>query len=267
MDTLPCSIAAETPVVVMNRAPRGEILGQHPPGATASYNVHYTVDDFSHIDSARPAARFRRGDQRFDDVPLLVAEVAGVSLGLHVALLQPLSAKVKRSTSIDKHGPKLEDFSHTLLEKTERRNQAAIERLEREIEEAETELETATGKLHACDADVREVAEHVDELPPGIRLPGAVSDFLERKKQERRLEELDAERVAALRECEEVRARLDELRRLKQRGPGMILQPGALADFAAELNERIADAERAEKRARKRLRWAESAVDAARQAC
>ena len=89
VDLLPHSCQAEPPVLAVNGAPRREVRGQHAPRATAAHKVEDGVDHFASINNARASARLGWRNQWRDDLPLFVAEVAGIAWSFHGASLLP----------------------------------------------------------------------------------------------------------------------------------------------------------------------------------
>src|SRR5262249_25338828 len=68
--------------VTPDGAPGREVLGEVTPLATGPLDVEDRGEDVAHRGLARPAAGVHR-DQRLDERPWLVGQVAGVSLGSH----------------------------------------------------------------------------------------------------------------------------------------------------------------------------------------
>jgi len=65
----PTAVESETTVVVMHRAPRRQVVGQQPPGATGSVEIEDAVDHFAHVHRAAAATGFGGGDVLFDQSP------------------------------------------------------------------------------------------------------------------------------------------------------------------------------------------------------
>jgi hypothetical protein len=79
-DLLPCAVDPPAPVVEVDRAPRGQVFGQHPPGDAASDDREEAVEDRAEVDRAGPPAGLGVRHQRLDRPPLLVGQVGGVTL-------------------------------------------------------------------------------------------------------------------------------------------------------------------------------------------
>lgn len=56
-----------------------QIMREHVPLATRAIEIHNRVDDFPHIDLARPAATLAWRDQRLQSRPLHVGQIARIS--------------------------------------------------------------------------------------------------------------------------------------------------------------------------------------------
>jgi len=81
MDLLPNSVGAPSVEVVRHCFPRGKVVRQHAPGATASCQINNRVDDLTPLVGAWPATRARgSGQQRLDQTPLQIAEITGIAL-------------------------------------------------------------------------------------------------------------------------------------------------------------------------------------------
>lgn len=63
----------------MHRAARRQVLGQVTPLAARLQNVQHAVQHRPKIDAAVPATAPRRWDERLDDPPFLIAQVAWVA--------------------------------------------------------------------------------------------------------------------------------------------------------------------------------------------
>ena len=97
VDVLPGAIEAPTPVVVMCRAPRRELVGQMPPRTAGTHEIEDTVDDLTHFDRAWPAAGVGGGDQWGDERPLRIGQVRGVGLPCHTSSIGEIRASHTRS--------------------------------------------------------------------------------------------------------------------------------------------------------------------------
>src|SRR5579875_2484926 len=87
MDLLPDALVPPGVEVVGDGFPRWEVVGQHAPGAAATSQVQYGVDDLpQRVGAGSADAAITLGEQVFDVVPLEVRQVTGVSLpcnGIH----------------------------------------------------------------------------------------------------------------------------------------------------------------------------------------
>ena len=118
MNLLPQPAPAEVPVVVVDGRPGTEVLRQHPPGTSRPRQVQDPVDRRPHVGRARTAAPFGRRNHWFDQLPLLIREIAWVSIPVHVGLYRPNR-----------------DFSYTLLkQKLTRADMKRLVRMEQVIE-------------------------------------------------------------------------------------------------------------------------------------
>jgi len=73
---------------VIDSLPRGEVVGQCPPGTPFAGMVEQSVDDLAQIGLAgppRPAASAGPGQQRLDKSPLPVRQIAGIGFAFHTS--------------------------------------------------------------------------------------------------------------------------------------------------------------------------------------
>jgi len=89
VNLLPDPRQPEAPKVTVNGAPRRELPGEHAPRAPAAHEVHDGVDHFASVNNAGASSGFGLRNEWCDDLPLLVAEVAGVAWSFHDATLLP----------------------------------------------------------------------------------------------------------------------------------------------------------------------------------
>src|SRR5262249_26066741 len=85
-DLLPSPIHVPPLEVVVDGLPRGQMVGQCPPGTPFPGMVEQRVDNLAQIDFAgptRPTAPLDARQQRLDQRPLLVRQVAGISFAFH----------------------------------------------------------------------------------------------------------------------------------------------------------------------------------------
>ena len=83
MDSLPGSVLSPSAEVVKRRAPRGQVVRQHPPRASTPKYVHDGVHHLPPRVLDRTASGFRWGQQRFQQLPLCVTEITGIGLSVH----------------------------------------------------------------------------------------------------------------------------------------------------------------------------------------
>ena len=79
VDSLPGSIPAPSTEVMECGAPRRQVVGEHPPRAAGAQQVAYGVDDLAPRILDRPPSRFGWRQQRFQKLPLPVADIASIS--------------------------------------------------------------------------------------------------------------------------------------------------------------------------------------------
>ena len=65
--------------ITPDRRPRGKVVRQGPPLASGAIHVEERVENLTHVRRARMPACFGRRDQRFQDRPFLLGEIAGVA--------------------------------------------------------------------------------------------------------------------------------------------------------------------------------------------
>ena len=79
MHALPGAIVAPGTEITPDRRPRGKVVRQGPPLASGAIHVEERVENLTHVRRARMPAYFGRRDQRFQDRPFLLGEIAGVA--------------------------------------------------------------------------------------------------------------------------------------------------------------------------------------------
>ena len=89
MYPLPGAITTPGAKVMEHDAPRWQVVGQHPPGATSAQHVADGVDDLPPGVGDGSAARFGRWQQGLEQLPFSVAEVAGIRWSFHTPKLRP----------------------------------------------------------------------------------------------------------------------------------------------------------------------------------
>ncbi len=86
---LPASLPAPGAEVMEDDAPRRQVMGQHPPRATAAKYAADGVDRLPAGILERPAARSGRRQQGFQPLPFPAAEAAGIGCSVHLPTPQP----------------------------------------------------------------------------------------------------------------------------------------------------------------------------------
>src|SRR5262245_57428923 len=85
-DPIPGAVALPGVEVVVDGPPRGEVVGQCPPGAALVGEVEDGVDDLADVGLARPPSGPGRGDLGLQHGPLGVSEVGRVCSAFHIPL-------------------------------------------------------------------------------------------------------------------------------------------------------------------------------------
>jgi hypothetical protein len=91
MDLLPEPAPAPLMEIIADRPFRGEVVRQGGPGTAGAQEVEDSIEDLTEVGRPRRTDRERRRQQRCDEGPLSVVEVAGVglaSLGIHTGCLR-----------------------------------------------------------------------------------------------------------------------------------------------------------------------------------
>ena len=79
MDAIQRPVIGPATKVVIHGAFRWQVLGQSGPLASGAEDVHHTVDNLPDIHGPLVPTLLRRRDQRGDDGPFLIRQVAGVA--------------------------------------------------------------------------------------------------------------------------------------------------------------------------------------------
>ena len=87
--SLPGSIPAPSTEIMECSAPRRQVVGEHPPRAAGAQHEADGVDDLAPRILDRPPSRFGWRQQRFQKLPLPVADIASISRSFHASTLQP----------------------------------------------------------------------------------------------------------------------------------------------------------------------------------
>jgi hypothetical protein len=83
MNLLPGSIEPPTAVVIVDRAPGRELVGDVPPLAAGPDEVEYGVDNIANVHRTSSSAGHGRRDQGSDASPLDIGEVGGIRFPIH----------------------------------------------------------------------------------------------------------------------------------------------------------------------------------------
>jgi hypothetical protein len=62
-------------------------MGQQTPGPSTAQHIKKSIENLPHIDTSRPASWFGRGNQRLEDGPLGIREIAGIGCHWEEVLL------------------------------------------------------------------------------------------------------------------------------------------------------------------------------------
>jgi hypothetical protein len=87
MNMSPDPITAIFPVVIMNRRPRRKVVRQHSPRAAGADEIHHGVDNLPQIGSPGPAAGLGRWQERLDQVPLFICQIAWITPSVHISVI------------------------------------------------------------------------------------------------------------------------------------------------------------------------------------
>ena len=80
MNALPSAIVAKRSEVAPDGRPGRKVMRQGTPLAPRAVHIEDGIDHFAHVDASRTPACLGRRDQRLQDSPLPVGEIAGVPL-------------------------------------------------------------------------------------------------------------------------------------------------------------------------------------------
>ncbi len=84
MQQLPSPIPAPAPKVVVDRALRWQVMGEHTPGAATAQQIEDGIEDLPLGIFLRPSSRFRLGHEMLDQVPFFISQVGRIRLsGFH----------------------------------------------------------------------------------------------------------------------------------------------------------------------------------------
>lgn len=93
MNPRPHTFQAKAAVVIVDRAPGRELMGQHAPGAACPAEVQDSVDDLTHVNLTRATARLGRRDPGFYELPLLIRQVTGIRYPFHILAIGRKTSK------------------------------------------------------------------------------------------------------------------------------------------------------------------------------
>ena len=93
MNPRPDAFETEPPVIVVDRAPRQELMGQQTSRAPRTVEVEDAVDDVPHVHLMRSTARLGRGNARFYELPLLIRQIAWIWCPFHILIIGPRVSK------------------------------------------------------------------------------------------------------------------------------------------------------------------------------
>jgi hypothetical protein len=79
MDTIERAVIVPAAEVIVHRAARREVFRQRGPLAPRAQNIHHPVDDFPLVNGSLVAAPLGGWNERPDERPLLIRQVAGVA--------------------------------------------------------------------------------------------------------------------------------------------------------------------------------------------
>lgn len=84
MNLRPQTLQAKHAAVVMHGAPGRELMCDHAPRAAHPVQIQNRIDYLSHIDLARSAAGFGWWYHWFNELPLLIRQVAGIWCSFYI---------------------------------------------------------------------------------------------------------------------------------------------------------------------------------------
>jgi len=87
MDAIERAVPAPQAEVVMHGASGRQVLGQRAPLAAGAQDVHQTVDHLAQIDRPLAAAGLARRDQRRDQRPFLIGQIARITQLVAVSVI------------------------------------------------------------------------------------------------------------------------------------------------------------------------------------
>src|SRR5262249_34015897 len=92
VDSFPKSTLPPAVELRRDRSPRREVVGQHPPGAARPQDVEDAIKQVTLLDATGPPGfpKFPLRQQRPDELPLFVREIAGIGLPLAHAGIIPV---------------------------------------------------------------------------------------------------------------------------------------------------------------------------------
>ena len=98
MRPFPDAITTPGAEIMGHDAPGRQVMRQHPPGTTGAQHIADGVDYLPPRVRDRPTAPFGRWQQRFQQLPFSIAEVAGISSSVHTPNATPNPSSLARFT-------------------------------------------------------------------------------------------------------------------------------------------------------------------------
>jgi len=97
MDTIQHAVALPPNEVAMDCAVRRKILRKVAPLTAGAQDIHHPVHDRAHVGSPLAAAALRWGNERFDQRPLVIRQIARVSQVITIVFRAVLMRPHRRS--------------------------------------------------------------------------------------------------------------------------------------------------------------------------
>jgi len=100
MDVLQRSVPVPAAEIAVDRAARRQVLRDVAPLTAGAQHIHHAVDHLAHVDSSLAATSFGRRDQRLDQRPFGVGEIAGIAQPVAVVAMAVLDRPHRRTSRI-----------------------------------------------------------------------------------------------------------------------------------------------------------------------
>ena len=128
VDTIERSVRVPAPQIVVHRAPWRQVLRQRRPLAASAQDVHDPVDHRALIDGPPVAAALGGWDQRGDDRPFFVGQIARVAQ-LAAVVFRPVLGRPHGHPSPGSHQPRpvTTDSNHAICSRTDTYSYCVIE--------------------------------------------------------------------------------------------------------------------------------------------